>query len=291
MTKSGVLYLVSGSRHLAVLAVSLWSLRKHWQSPIHIAVGDRAAEIIVCQAAADRRLSGSEENLTWSRWKPPAGQRGSAYFAKTFMFELSPFERTIFLDADTLVCAGVESLIVSPLHAVTLTQFANWTTRGRRIQGRIRRFREASPADADEMFAREYPAINTGVMAFDKSKAAEDFFRDWKATAAKRIEFICDELACQLIFWRHSVRVLDDRWNYSPIHSRSARENEAHPAIYHFHGKKHVRRPEGLRLWLPAFQQCWRQNIAGIAHWAPSGDRYLADLLRQRPEILAPEIA
>jgi hypothetical protein len=280
---SGVLYMLAGNKHGPVLAVSIWSLRKTgYIGPVHIAIGDdKAAE--VCQhIAADPRLG----PITTARWQPPTGKRGTVYLAKTFMYGLSPFERTLFVDADTLVVGDINPLFEFGQYTaagpagVTLTQFSNWVSDGRKISGRIKSWADVVPDDVKEMQSKAYPAINTGVLSFDRSPGAAAFFADWKSTTEKKVVFICDELAAQLIFHRHAVRVLDDRYNASPIHSERAHKSEA--VLLHFHGKKHVNRPQGRKLWLPVYDECVKHNLANIRAWTPAGDRRLKEFLRDR---------
>jgi lipopolysaccharide biosynthesis glycosyltransferase len=281
--ENGVLFMLAGNKHGPVLAVSIWSLRKTgYIGPVHIAIGDDKADEVVQHIAADPRLG----PITVERWQPPTGRRGTVYLAKTFMYGLSPFERTLFIDADTLVVGDITPMFdfgqytAAGSAGVTLTQFSNWVSNGRKISGRIKSWVDVVPDDVQEMQSKSYPAINTGVLSFDRSPGAAAFFADWKSTTEKKVVFICDELAAQLIFHRHAVRVLDDRYNASPIHSERARTGDA--VLYHFHGKKHVNRPQGRSIWLPAYEECVKHNLANIREWTPAGDRRLKEFLADR---------
>jgi len=281
MMDHGVLFLISGTKHLPVLAVSIFSLRKSgYKGPIHIAVGDDEAAKVVKLIAQDDTLHGVYRNLTWRRWSPPTGQRGDGYRMKTFMDGLSPFGQTIFLDADTVVRGSLDPLFTPKPFGVTLTQFSDWTSNGRKIPGRIKSWTDVAPGDVAEMLAKSYPAINTGVLSWRKSAEADAFFQEWKELSAKHPCFIVDELAAQLIFWRHAVRVLDSRWNHSPIHGR---RNDW--AIAHLHGRKHVNRDQGREVWLPVFDECCKLNIAEIRNWMPAGDKRLREYLDGKGEV------
>jgi lipopolysaccharide biosynthesis glycosyltransferase len=281
--ESGVLYMLQGNKHAVVLAVSIWSLRKSgFIGPVHIAIGDDKAEEICTHIAADPRLG----PITTARWQPPTGKRGTVYLAKTHMQDLSPFERTLFIDADTLVVGDINPLFEFGQYTqagpagVALTQFSNWQSNGRKISGRIKPWVDVVPDDVKEMQSKAYPAINTGVISFDRSAGSQAFFEDWRSTTEKKVVFICDELAAQLIFHRHAVRVLDDRYNASPIHSERARTGDA--VIYHCHGKKHVNKPAGRKIWLPVYEECVKHNLANIREWTPAGDRRLKEFLADR---------
>lgn len=270
---SGILYMLTGNKHGPVLAVSIYSLRKSgYRGPVHIACGDDASQEIAAHIFADERLA----PVTYKRWQPPTGFRNSGYLSKTYMNTLSPYDRTVFLDADTMTVGSLDPLFSHP-RPVVLTQFSEWRSNGRKISGRIRPWADVAPHDVQEMTAKSYPAINTGVICFDRSPGAAAYFREWLELTAKKPVFICDELASQLIFWRHSVDVLDSRFNCSPIHDR-----RKDAVIYHFHGRKHVNREQGRRIWLPVYDECVAQNVARIAEWTPGSDRRLKEFLDER---------
>lgn len=272
VSDKGVLFLISGNRHVNVLAVSIYSLRHSGcRLPIHIAVGDEYPEPMVKQIAEDKRLG----PITWQRWDKPSSHRNDKYRQKCFMDGLSPFEKTVYLDADTLVRGSIEPLFDFGMrHAVTLTQFSDWTSNGRKIPNRIRPWNDVAPSDVEQMLRKAYPAINTGIIAFDKSRDSQLFFQEWRELTAKKICFICDELSAQLIFWRHACRVVDDRWNASPVHSR-----QSEPVIWHGHGSKFIKREQGRKIWLPWYDACVEFNVGGIANWTPSGDKHLREYL------------
>lgn len=277
MLERGILYMLSGDKHANVLVVSLWSLRKSgYTGQVHLAVGDEKSAVVARNIASDLRLG----PFTCERWQPPTGKRGCAYLAKTHMADLSPFDQTLFLDADTMTVGDVSPLFEFGPHGVTLTQFSDWKSNGRKISGRLKSWSDVAPRDWYEVTTSALPAINTGVIAFDRSEGSKLFFEDWRATTEKNVCFICDELAAQLIFWRHAVRVLDDRWNASPIHSERSRSGQA--VIYHYHGRKHVNREQGRKLWLPMYDECCAQDIASIRSWTPASDRRLREFLDAR---------
>ena len=298
MSDSGILYMIVGRKHHPVLVVSIFSLRKHWQGPVHIAAGDEAGEEIAKLICHDDRLHGKDGRTTWERWSPPTEPRGATYYSKCWMQELSPFDQTVFLDADTIIEKPLDVLFEfdgansAPMRTrdpgcfsmggwrINLTRFASWPSNGRKITGRLKPWAVHAPFDYRTMTTQNLPAINTGVVSFDKSEQAGEFFRDWKETCKKNVSFICDELAAQLIFHRHAVRVVDARWNASPIHCDDA-TNEA-AVVRHFHGRKHVNRWEGRRYWLPVYNECVRENIAQIAEWTPGSDRRLREWLESQ---------
>lgn len=261
----GVIYMLQGHKHACVLAVSLMTLRRWWKGPVCLIAGDEKAERIAERLVQDERL-----NLTLKTWTAHTGQRGLGYANKTHMAELSPFGRTIFLDADTAVAGELEPLWPKHGGEVRLTQFADWWTTGRRIGGRIESWREFAPVQVSRMLGAKYPAINTGVMSF--SRKSTEFMAAWREMTLRNVSFICDEIAAQLVFPEHPHRVLPDRFNWSPMYSSSPLEKAS---IIHFHGKKHIRKEAGRRVWWPLFLCAWRENIGGLREWAPAGDKSL----------------
>ena len=277
MPNRGILYMISGTKHLNVLVTSIYSLRSSgYIGPIHIAVGDDGPEDVVRKILEDPRLTGPDAyaNITWDRWQAPTGRKGDGWAQKTFMDTLSPFESTVFLDADTIVRGDINPLFTPQEFAVTLTQFSDWKSNGRKIQGRIAPWIDVAPDDVRKMSAKAFPAINTGILSWRNCNEARAFFNEWRSLTAKKPCFINDELAAQLIFWRHRTRVLDSRWNHSPIYDH--REDWV---ITHLHGKKHVNRDQGRAIWLPVYEQCVRFNIADINSWTPGNDKRLREFL------------
>jgi hypothetical protein len=263
----GVLYYLRGGRHANVLVVSLASLRNHWQGPVCLLCGDDEAVSLAKRIAADPRLT---DNFSWSAFKGDEGKRGTGYSTKTLLTGLSPFDETLFIDADTLVVGDLGELW--PTHGeVVLTQFASWVSNGPRISGRLAKWLEHAPDEVYRMSQYAYPAINTGVMAWRGDAGA--FGRAWREMTMRNVGFIVDELACQLIYPDHDCRVLDDRFNASPIHSERGGGRDVR--IWHGHGSKFIKRDAGWELWEPYYRAACELNLAGIADWTPGGDKHL----------------
>jgi hypothetical protein len=270
----GVLYYLRGGRHANVLVVSLASLRNHWQGPVCLLCGDDEAVSLAKRIAADPRLT---DNFSWSAFKGDEGKRGTGYSTKTLLTGLSPFDETLFIDADTLVVGDLGELW--PTHGeVVLTQFASWVSSGPRISGRLAKWIDHAPDEVYRMSQYAYPAINTGVMAWRGDAGA--FGRAWREMCLRNPTWICDEIACQLIFPDHDCRIADERWNCSPIHSERHKASLGDVRIYHFHGKKHIKRDAGRAVWWQYYEEACRLNLAGIADWTPGGDRELKEYLR-----------
>ena len=262
--KQGILYLLSGVGYAELLAVSLFTLRKHYSGAVHVFVTDDASEAAVNRMQADA-------SITVSRIPLPSVRRHHSYCVKATLPALSPFKRSVFLDADTLVCGDIGELFGSCL---AVTRFSDWVTTGKTISKRIRqwgggsKWGSMSPA-VDGLIAHALaesrPAVNTGIFGFHRDCP---ILPQWEAlTLAGWQRSFTDELAMQLL-WEHQpgARIFDDRWNASPVYSAGRQDVR----VWHLHGRAHARKDAGRALWLPVFEEAISVNFAGLVDW--SGD-------------------
>jgi hypothetical protein len=92
-------------------------------------------------------------------------------------------------------------------------------------------------------------------------------------------QFIIDELAMQVISqeFGDDCQIFDCRYNCSPTHAGATDDVR----IWHFHGDKHLRKPEGRERWLPKFQACLAANPGGFADWAGQFDSDVAAVRKE----------
>jgi hypothetical protein len=271
LASDGVLYMLNGDKHANHLVVSLYSLRKSgYRGAVAIAAGDEAGRRVASLCRADSRLG----PIVIVEWNCPTRRthgNGIQYANKTQMHTLTPFGRTVFLDADTLVVGPAESDDSSPSLAdmlpdheqVRLTRFARWTSQD--IAGRIEPWREVRPREVAVQLARAYPAINTGVVGF--ARTSHRFMDEWRRATLQRVGFICDEIAAQLIFPDFPHVVLSDRWNASPVYSNPIDYNAGKVIVWHGHGFKFHKKEVGRAIWRPWYEEAIGQNLADIATW------------------------
>jgi hypothetical protein len=283
--RRGVLYFLRGSKHASVLVCSLASLRNHWQGPVMLACGDDEAIDLAQKIASDSRLC---ENFSFHKFigddaASTGKKHGSAYATKTLLPQvgavITGWEQTLFLDADTLVVGPLDELWPRHNGEVVLTQFCDWVSTGTRIAGRLEKWRGVAPEYVERMVGREFPAINTGVMAWCEDGG--DFAAQWREMCLRNVSFICDELACQLVFPDHDVRVLNDRFNCSPVYSLipDATAHQDDVRIWHGHGGKFAKKDSGWAIWEPYYRAALELNLAGIRDWSPGGDKNLRERL------------
>ena len=123
MDGDGVIYLVVGNKHAEHVVVSLFSLRKHWTGDVAILVGDQAAEELCAPMASLPRT----RLIRFDYASLNINKRGSGntYLAKSSMHRFSPFDRTVFLDADTLVVGDIGP-IFPEAGWVNITSWMDW---------------------------------------------------------------------------------------------------------------------------------------------------------------------
>jgi hypothetical protein len=205
-------------------------------------------------------IATESERISVIRWEAPIGKRGTTYWLKTWMQELSPFDRTVFVDADVLcVDKGIEKLFPDNPYSTTLTSWCDWNSHGKRIRKRCLVYEDIHPRQVARMVygQRHYPAINTGTLGFTKDSL---FMRDWKEITKQRIRFICDEMIAQIFYPDYPHTIKDHRWNCSPIYAGETKN----PIILHGHGKKFIKRAAGRKIWLPHFEAAYAENFGGI---------------------------
>jgi hypothetical protein len=263
----GVVYLNLGTRLMARLLVSLYSLRKHYGGRVCVISGQDEASIWaagkILEVAGNLDImvvKGQFERLA----------ENTAYVAKTRLHRFTPFDGNVLIDADTLVVGSIDELFPER-DEVVLTRFSNWSSNGQTISGRLVRVLHADELVAEQLRS-PYPAINTGVIGFRRyTRPVEEWER---LTALNPSTHLADEVVMQVLYSTFEHRVLDDRFNLSPLHGCHFQE----PRIWHFHGDRHLL-PESAKVWLPAFREVWDANLAGIQGWAPGGDARLAEHL------------
>lgn len=273
----GVVYMLTGTKHAPMLAVSLLSLRTHYVGPVAIIAGDPSAEPIVRQIASDRRL-GDIEVIVWDA--PVGGGKGLQHANKVNLIDLSPFDRTVFLDADTMVTGSIVKMLPrAGTEEVRLTQMADWVTTGTIISKRINAWRDVLRSKVSLMSGIAYPAINTGVFGF--TKLSTRYFDALKKYVAMQPTFMCDEIVAQLIFVDFPHVIMPHIYNYSCRFSPEVTPVED-ARVIHFHGMKHVKTTIGLTQWVPLYDEACESNIGCIRDWTPAKDKRLAAFLKER---------
>lgn len=275
----GVIYLLAGETYSELFAVSVHSLRDHYDGPVTVFCTDGQAAKLAHRVACDRRLGPLDVRVIQPaiRGHKPKLQRES-YCTKPHLTRETPYKRTVFLDADTVVQRNIDALFEPPL---AITQFCNWVSTGKIVGGRIGRWKGISPAiDAlvERSLAIEYPAINTGVFGFHKDFHGLAAWRQVTTLGVRRT--FTDELAMQLLFpsWP-DCRVFGSEFNQSAKYAKACDYPAAR--VIHFHGRSHVRKDRGWGLWRPFLERALSDDAGGLEEWAGKRDPGVRWRLRQ----------
>ena len=267
----GVIYLNVGTKCLVRLVTSIYSLRRHYNGPIAIMDGGSSGGL--CPKIAND-LGALHIGFSARQMK-----RHTSYNAKSSLWRHSPFDRTMFIDSDTIVAQPIDEFF-SGENPLVLTEFSGWKTNGNKIKGRLEQWRGIEAPWGvgqviDQAVNNAYYAINTGVLRWDAEiDEFPKFLEDWEGltnAGAGKCSFT-DELAMQLLYVRGipDTLIVSDIWNASPIYTKSAFDDVR---IWHMHGSKHVTREDGRghqgqEIWWPVFQEVWEKDICGIQSWA-----------------------
>lgn len=94
---------------------------------------------------------------------------------KCYLNKYTPFDRSIYLDSDTIVISCIDELF--GLHGFNVTQFANQYFGDSCIVGRIISMKSIYK-DILSVKYKKMPSVNTGVMVFDKHSSVFDVWQD-----------------------------------------------------------------------------------------------------------------
>jgi len=301
----GVVYLLSGLPVMERLAVSVFTLRQHYDGPVTILTTSKE-DTSAAKCLADDKRAGVDV----LQFEPvETDRRHQAYQQKTLVPAYTPYDQTVFLDADTTIAAPFPELFEGDC---VITAYSDWQTKGKRVAGRCGWWKGRDSGhhlQVDEMVARVladevvvteekngrlkwrvakanervrtqgYPAINTGVTGWKKGNPFAD---RWRAmTAIGMGTHMTDEIAMQLLYPfvpECDVRLFDDRFNASPIYAVNADDAR----IWHFHGQKHLKKEPGRSMWEPIFREAMAAKWGKLPRWAGRHDKWVKALLDGR---------
>jgi hypothetical protein len=174
----------------------------------------------------------------------------NVFVRKTMLNHYSPYDTTMFLDADTLVVDNIDEYFDKIEEYTFCTgAFEDWTTTGR-IKKRILGFKEQYP-DYMEPAIAYGKATNTGIFGFTKDA---EIFKEWSDVARTGHENNCskipDEVGCQILLPKYKHWLAPTEWGASGKFHQDLEGVK----IVHYHGRKHVKDGAPLcYLWKQAF--------------------------------------
>lgn len=268
MSNRGIIFYNCGTGAAVRTVVAIHSLRKLYQGAISILSDGEASDDLCKKIASEKRLNVDVVNADFN----VRGGRNHHYLSKCRLHEHTPYDVSLYLDADIIVRGDVSSLFErAEANEFVVPQFSTWTTSGRMISRRIMAWSKIVPND---MFGalKFGPAINTGVMAFIKDS---QFMKAWYRVAKKGKEIaIPDETSCQVLVHKYPHEIAEWYFNAS---CRFDNCLDPQVRIIHYHGRKHCREnlPFHGNLWMEEYEEVLGLNLADIQSWTPSGDRQL----------------
>lgn len=239
----GVVYYNIGEKCMIRILVSLSSLREVYSGDVTLLAEGAQPEWFL---RAFRVLGGKVHRMKVSDEVP-------ALVRKARLHEHSPYDVTMFLDADTLVLKPIDEYFAKiEKHKFCTGEFAGWVTSGRKIGGRIRGFAGVCSKKTVRDALAYGKATNTGVFGFTKDAPILAEWRQvttdgWKNHRSR----IPDEVGCQMLLPKYEHWLAPVKWGVSVKHGEMPPEDEM--IIVHYHGRKHADDYDLCRMWKRAF--------------------------------------
>uniref|UniRef100_A0A6M3LQK4 Uncharacterized protein n=1 Tax=viral metagenome TaxID=1070528 RepID=A0A6M3LQK4_9ZZZZ len=206
---------------------------------------------------------------------------------KTDMFGNPPYDRTLWLDSDTVVVGKLDEMFdYLDNYDIAIPLFAGWVSSGRHVSARINRFKGIIEDKYIEESLKDHPAVNTGVLSFKKSDKWKKFVEDWVRMAdqgSKKHIFISDEVSFQVLYpnikdWGLKCFIAPTNFNVSVLHDHGQSKD---PRVIHFHGQKSVLSVPSCDIFKSTLKIMCDSNIANINSFLKYADKRLAEYLRR----------
>ena len=265
-TGFGVIYLLTNAQHAARLVVSIHSLRKFFNGPVTVFSTRLASKEITDKLAADASLDVNIQSTD------EASGQNAAYVTKPRVIQFSPYDATLFMDADTLVVGPITELV----HAVqtnplVVTEFCNWNTQHAVMVSRLENWSSLANSDHDPFQLRHrldacrnhpLPAINAGVFGFQKESR---FLPRWSALTDYASDYVLpDEMALQLLLLDEEHELLDTRFNCA----LAFMDDPQDARVLHFAATTHLTHEPSRRIWQAAYRECCQKGVGDIQKWS-----------------------
>lgn len=263
---NGVVYQLTGSRLAVHCAVSLWTLRQHYRGPATIFASEDCLPIATW-LASDNRL-----NVDIQETELLNDCHRENFIAKTWTYLESPYDHSVYLDADTVVMGKLDELFQ---YDFAVCQIADYTIRknvrcARQYLRYLEHYKKLGPiytAMRQRAVAEDVPVLNNGMLAFAKSHPVL-----WEmhhiAMAGRHYQLLGDNLALQIMLPHHKdITILDDKWNRCIAYSSDLETAR----VVHFHGQRWRTRRSSRKLWYQYLMNTIQHNVGDIQRW---GRRY-----------------
>jgi hypothetical protein len=271
----GIILFNRGEKCILRAIVCLYSLRKHYDGKVTFFLEqpyprefDEVCKYFNCD------IVHNEENHNLS-----------VLVRKTDMFGNPPYDRTLWIDSDTVIVGKLDEMFdYLDDYDVCIPNFCNWISSGHHISKRIKRFKDIIEDKYIEEALKSHPAINTGVLSFKKSDKWKKFVNDWVNVAdagSKKHVFISDEVSFQVLYpsikdWGLSCFIAPSKFNVSVMYGEQIEDKRC----IHAHGQKHCIDVPLAQVWKDTFKEMCDNNIANINYFLKYADKRLTRYLK-----------
>jgi hypothetical protein len=212
MHKFGVIYVALGRPYLAMALSSFASLRH---------TNPQVPACVITNAKA----SPPRESRLWSKrdvWRFVQNEDAENRQIKTLINRWTPFDRTLFLDCDTLVLADIHIVEFFLEHFDLCMRVGNYfmSDRAKLFGGKVQ--------------VSQLPHWNSGVIGFRRSPEVDDFFSQWNSLYAE-LAAHRDQVSLIEAVFKSDCRILSlpEIWNGPDRHLALSRHRRA-LRIWHY---------------------------------------------------------
>ena len=281
-----MVYQLSGVRAAELLVASFYSLRVHYDGPVTIFATKDCWELAQ-RIAQDNRLGAGLKSMMLMPHELP-DQKRIHCLSKVYPYLDTPYDQTLFLDADTIVNHPVTPFFQP---GINVTAFGSGRiTEGNRMSTSLwhelcalKKFGPHLRKLVQDAAAANLPWINTGAWSFPRGDPAL-----WEIHLLCTI--VCntcrtsDEVGLNAIAWRlPNLRFLPDRCHRSSIYWEGEWRE---PIVLHNNSRNWIRRTLGRASLKHHLARAMDDNVAGIREWLGQGhwyvERFWRDILAER---------
>ena len=280
---SGIIYYNVQTKCMVRILVSLYSLRRS---------GYTGPVAVIYEEHIDRKQQARVLLADW--FKREAIRLGAelvqiphdqnveyALTQKARLWRFTPYDCSLFIDADTLVCQDPGHLLrdIETGPGFAAVRFVSWVTTGAKVSRRIKAWECVVGPELTQAALDYGPAINTGTFGFRKG---HPMLSHWERICVDGYEMqktppqcpgkrTLDEVAAQVLIPQYKTTLWDERWNWS-IQYGLAKPDEV--GICHYHGGKHLLQDPEHRPETHALCDKWREAYWELRNGSPEYEHY-----------------
>lgn len=270
--KCGVIMYNYGTEYMIRSLVSLISLKKWWDGNITVFVENSPDEYFNCLNELGVNIQKIEDS-----------KEDDIRLKKIEICSRTPYENTLWVDADTLVCGDINEMFAY-LGAgcdMVLTEYGYSPIGSMKIaMKRNSYFNEiSSDKHKDKIIntAIDSSAVRGGVLSF---KNKQEIFEDWMSFSKSGFEkniYHFDEVGLQLLSNIYgSICKVSCKFNYQ-VNKLSIPQDDIR--ILHYQRSRHLMNTGHCRCWKIIFEDMLKENVANIKSLAKFSDKMLKDYI------------